>query len=173
MGADFYDCATCGAGFGIAGGPADTSTWSEDDWAAQQHHDDEIRYHESRQCRRDRRAATKRRREAARSFASKRVEDLRSWRDGRRRAAEKRTEQQRMARDTRPRGIDRVPDGLRVHLAEPDLVPSKLGTYRGVEANYADRRAMGQRGHQRPPRRRELPGAEARRVERSRKAWSA
>lgn len=168
-----YDCPTCGAGFMIAGGSPDLGEWTDADWDAQRFHEEEIRYHESRQCRRDRRRATKGRRVAAVATARAKVEALREWREERRLAAAKRAEDRRRERDARPRGVDRVPARLRVDQAPPDFVPSELGTYRGVEANYTQRRAMGQRGHQRRRRVREMPGAEWRRLERAHKGWGA
>lgn len=128
------------------------------------------------------------RRALAREQARAKVQNLRDWHQSRIDAAEKRRQARhekakaKQAVEDLTRGVHRVPahlrgltgtegrhlygkrDTERKHpLAQPeDLHPS---------GNYETRRARGQRGKQRPPRRRELPGAVARRVERNRKAW--
>lgn len=47
MSAENYDCTRCGAAFGIAGGGDD---WTDDDMAAQDHYETEVRFHEAREC---------------------------------------------------------------------------------------------------------------------------
>lgn len=91
------------------------------------------------------------------------------------------------------RGVDRVPERLSTNPLQrppapyepvderPDRqVDSRLGVVElvapdgkrtKVRGNHATRRAYGQRGHSRRPRRRELPGAVERRLERRRKEW--
>lgn len=120
------------------------------------------------------------RRAKARAAASAKVEALREWRQARADAAAKRAaEAAQKRRDQQQRGVDRVPDrllGLEVTV-EPYAV-GKRGTVLAQPddlnpmGNYADRRARGVRGKKRKPRRRELPGAVHRRVERNRKAWA-
>ena len=112
--------------------------------------------------------------------ATEKVEALREWRQARARAALEKAREAAAARNALPRGVDRVPDrlkGLSVTV-EPHLV-GKRGTELAQPedfdpaGNYRQRRLRGERGKPRRPRRRELPGAEARRIERNRKAWSA
>lgn len=119
------------------------------------------------------------RRANLRQAAANQIQLLREWRDQRERDAAARRAKKKP--ETRSRGVDRVPDRLRglTVTVEPHTVSkrrnpidSTLGTFRGREGNHADRRARGQRGKGRKPRRRELPGAEARRIERNREAWS-
>jgi hypothetical protein len=127
------------------------------------------------------------RRATAREQARAKVQNLRDWHQARIDAAEKRRKARLKAKakkagDDRSRGVNRVPahlqglaptEGRHLYgkrdieqkrpLAQPeDLHPA---------GNYATRRARGQRGHQRPPRRRDLPKAVERRLERNRKAW--
>lgn len=64
------------------------------------------------------------------------------------------------------------PIGPRLHRR------AALGTFTTPDgetwrANHDDRRRLGQRGKPRRLRRREMPGAVERRIERNRKAWSA
>ena len=134
-----------------------------------------------RQQRADRRAT-------AREQARAKVQNLRDWHQARIEAAEKRRQARhddakaKQAVEDLSRGVHRVPAHLRGltgtegrhlygkrdteqkrPLAQPeDLHPA---------GNYATRRARGQRGHQRPPRRRDLPKAVTRRLERKRKEW--
>lgn len=114
-----------------------------------------------------------RRRLAARAARAVKVASIRKWHEDRLALAELRAVGRAAAESTRETGADRVPARLHFERTEfhPTLVP-ELGTYRGVSAPYRDRRAMGQRGHAPKTRRRDLPGAVARRVERNRLAWA-
>lgn len=139
-----------------------------------------------RQQRTDRRTD---RRAAAREQARAKVQNLRDWHQARIEAAEKRRNARLKAKAEktpadRSSGVNRVPAHLRGlaptegrhlygkrdteqmrPLAQPeDLHPS---------GNYATRRARGQRGHQRPPRRRDMPGAVVRRIARNKAEWNA
>lgn len=123
-------------------------------------------------------------RAARRQAITDRVADLRAWREDRIHAAEKarverrdaaaKAHEEAVAAGQKPRGVDRVPEARRdnpdrlVYVETPSV-----GIYRGVAANYADRRAMGQRGKPRKPRRRELAGAVERRLERARQEWTS
>lgn len=117
------------------------------------------------------------RRRTLRATTAEKVEALRDWRQARAEVAKKRAADAAAARRSRPRGVDRVParlHGLTV-TPEPHLVGKRCTRLAQPEdlapaGNYETRRARGQRGHQRPPRRRFMPGAEARRLERNRKA---
>lgn len=130
------------------------------------------------------------RRATAREQAKAKVQNLRDWHQARAEAAEKRRQARRDAAKAKQavedlsRGVYRVPAHLRGltgtegrHLygkrdteqQRPLAQPEDLHPM----GNYETRRARGQRGHQRAPRRRELPGAIARRVERNRKQWAA
>lgn len=122
------------------------------------------------------------------------VERQRDWIQARATAARERLAERRKARRGKgapSRGVDRVPERLRnlyptsepyiaspderrrasKRPAGPDEIDPTLGEYLGARAPYRVRRAWGQRGHQRPRRRRELPGATQRRLERRRKEW--
>ena len=109
------------------------------------------------------------RREKARHVAAEKVTVLREWHQARVAAAEKRAENRRQARqDQKPvEGGPTVEPYLQskhgTKLAQPeDLHPA---------GNHAMRRARGQRGHTRKPRRRELPGSVERRIQRRQKEW--
>lgn len=128
------------------------------------------------------------RRALAREQARAKVQNLRDWHAARHEAAEKRRQARheaaklKQAVEDTSRGVHRVPAHLRGltgtegrHLygkrdterARPLAQPEDLHP----SGNHETRRARGQRGKQRPPRRRDLPGAVARRLERNRKAW--
>lgn len=130
------------------------------------------------------------RRALAREQAKAKVQVLRDWHQARIEAAEKRRQARhddvkaKQAVEDLTRGVHRVParlQGLTVtegrHLygkrdtkqQRPLAQPEDLHPM----GNYETRRARGHRGHGRKPRRRELPGAMARRIERNRKQWSA
>lgn len=121
-------------------------------------------------------------RRALRSLRRSKVEtareDLKTWRREAAAKAHKRNEKWRkkfMGR--KDRGVHRVPKKLRNLAGAYEVEQGELGTYKGYQANYADRRRAGQRGHTLrreldPKRKRFLPGAQARRVERNRQAWS-
>lgn len=119
-------------------------------------------------------------RRAAREAAAEKVTLLKEWREARRTRAFKATREAIEARRSQPRGIDRVP--ARLHGLAVTTEPYTQGK-RGTElaqpadldprGNYATRRARGERGKPRRLRRREMPGATARRIERNQKAWSA
>lgn len=131
----------------------------------------------------EQRAERTERRALLRANAVAKVDELRQWRQARIEQAEKRAKEtrkaQRKSRLTESRGVDRVPARLRGFAITEDL--HLVGKRRDTplahpddlhpSGNYASRRAQGQRGHQRSPRRRQLPGAVARRLERRRKAW--
>lgn len=128
-------------------------------------------YPEQREARRERRAL-------GRTVIAEKRDELRQWRQARADQATKRAKQLRKDRQEASRGVDRVPAHLRglSVTVEPHLVGkhgTKLARPEDLHpaGNHATRRARGQRGHQRKPRRRELPGAEQRRLERRRKAW--
>lgn len=127
------------------------------------------------------------RRAGRRKAAADLVQNLRDWHHAREQAAQKardkaaKKDAKRQRKNPTSRGVDRVPDHLRglhrtakpvlvgkrhdIPLAQPeDLHPA---------GNHAERRARGQRGKTRPRRLREMPGAEARRLERARKEWLA
>lgn len=124
------------------------------------------------------------RRRTAREAAAAKVDEFRQWRLKRAEAAQIRIAQ----RDADLRKSRRRKTGFPVGgvptverydpKPRPDgtlpQVDSTLGTSiiggRRITASYAERRARGARGRPRKPRRRELPGAEARRIERNRKA---
>lgn len=130
------------------------------------------------------------RRKAAREAALAKVAEIRAWRDGRRaaadeRAADRRRERKRAIRQAlqdgeQPRGVDRVPEAQRdLYVTVEPYRLGKRGTVladpqdRHPAGNYATRRARGQRGKPRRPRRRELPGAVERRLERRRQEWAS
>lgn len=110
------------------------------------------------------------RRETARKLAAEKVATMRDWFKARAEAAEKRKTEARKARAQRkPKPyVEQLHPTVEVET--PELGTSLIGG-RQVTAPYRDRRAMGARGHGRKPRRRELPGAVARRLERNRKEW--
>jgi len=110
-------------------------------------------------------------RAARRQAREERTGALRAWREKAAQAAKERVAKRRKELLDQPRGVDRVPARYRDLAPTVEEETPELGVYRGYEAAYADRRRAGQRGHQRPARRRELPGAIDRRVERNRKAW--
>jgi hypothetical protein len=123
------------------------------------------------------REANRERRAQNRAARSSRIQALKDWREERRIQAQKR-ERDRRQQDTGPRGVDRVPASLKgLNGTEAPWMVSKRGnrieTERRDGGNYATRRARGERGHARKLRAREMPGAEARRIERNRKAWGA
>lgn len=130
------------------------------------------------------------RRATAREQAKAKVQNLRDWHQARAEAAEKRRKARhdeakaKQAVEDLSRGVNRVPVHLRGltgtegrHLygkrdteqKRPLAQPEDLHPM----GNYETRRLRGHRGHARKPRRRELPGAMARRVERNRKKWAA
>lgn len=123
-------------------------------------------------------------RATVRNAIAEKRDKLRQWRQARIAQAEKLAEAKRKGRQVGSRGVDRVPAHL--HGAEITVEPHMFGK-RDVDrvrplaqlddlhpsGNHAERRAAGQRGHQRKPRTRELPGAVERRLERKRKAWLA
>jgi hypothetical protein len=124
-----------------------------------------------RETRRERRAV-------ARTIATEKRDAFRQWRQARADLATKRAQQRRKELLAEPRGLDRVPARLRgLSVTVERLLVGKRGTLLAQpedlhpSGNHAERRARGQRGHQRKPRRRELPGAVERRLERRRKAW--
>lgn len=79
-----------------------------------------------------------------------------------------------LGRPTRGRGVDRVPESIAAAdtYQMDELEVPERGVYKGVTASRHERRAMGQRAG-RKPRRRELPGAEARRIAKNQKEWAA
>lgn len=129
--------------------------------------------------------------------AAEKVIALRTWRQGRAAAAKKAREQEKAERTYQNRGVDRVPEHLdagnplqrapyndafddegspvgvrpylvskrRTELAQPDDLDPR--------GNYRTRRLHGERGKPRRVRRRELPGAVERRLERRRQEWLA
>lgn len=115
-----------------------------------------------------------------RAAAAEKVGALREWREARAQAALEKSREAAAARNALPRGVDRVPERLRglAVTVEPYTV-GKHGTVLDQPedfdpaGNYRQRRLRGERGKPRRLRRREMPGAEARRIERNRKAWSA
>lgn len=136
--------------------------------------------------------ARRERRAGVREAASEKVAALRAWREDRAKAAKDRAVQRAADTLRTNRGVDRVPAGLRGlsvtvkphrYGKRPGVtgkavrIDSTLGAYRvgrtRHRASHDDRRAMGQRGKPRRVRLREMPGAEARRIERNHKAWSA
>lgn len=130
---------------------------------------------QERQDRAQARAAAKAEQEVTR-------EERRAWLSRRANQAKVAAQYARKLRLSEPRGVDRVPERLRVTHELPGLVVeskhgtpivSELGTYLGRSANYRTRRAMGQRGHRRRPRRRELQGAVNRRLIRRQKEWQS
>lgn len=118
---------------------------------------------------------------------------MRAYFDGRLRAAEKRRKaraklaEKAAKRNARkgltPRGVDRVPESIRTAPTRT-ILPHQIGKVRnGIEpspiyaednprGNYRDRRAQGQRGKPRRTRRRDMPGAVERRLERRRGEWA-
>lgn len=128
------------------------------------------------------------RRAAARQAAADKVTELQAWFTARAEASNKAARKRAAELRSRPRGVDRVPDsgGPFYTTWEPHLVgktrdgvpgfpiDSTVGTSyvggRKVVGPYAERRARGARGHARKPRRREMPGAIERRIERNKKA---
>lgn len=126
-------------------------------------------------------------RAAAREAASAKVTELREWRQQRADAARKRAKAEREARlRVADRGVNRVPEqyqDLYVTVERHEVgkregaapIDSTLGVWNGPRgpyvANHDQRRRAGQRRKGRRPRRREMPGAVARRIERNRKAW--
>lgn len=116
-------------------------------------------------------------RRSLREAAAAKADALRDWRQARAEKAQKAAQERAAELRRRPRGVDRVPTRLQgldvtvkphtvgkrgTRLAQPeDLHPS---------GNYETRRARGHRGHQRPTRRRNMPAAVERRLERNRKA---
>ena len=111
-------------------------------------------------------------RRAARQAQDDKVEGQRHWFQKRANKAVKRWKKGRKKQlAMTDRGVHRVPESMRDLYATFEVETPELGEYRGVQAPYANRRRMGQRGHQRQTRRRELPGAMARRMERNRKSW--
>ena len=126
------------------------------------------------------------RRALAREQARAKVQVLRDWHQARADAAEKRRQARhddaklKQAVEDLSRGVHRVPTRLQgLTVTETPYLVSKRGRRLAQpedlhpSGNYATRRARGQRGHVRPPRRRDLPGAVARRIERNRKQWAA
>lgn len=92
--------------------------------------------------------------------------ELTAWLEDRSRAAKRSAQLARQERNLQPRGADRVPEHLQ-QIDEDRTVEvdyPEIGEYRGLKAPYAVRRARGQRGKGRRPRRRELPGAVDRRI---------
>lgn len=122
------------------------------------------------------------RREDQRTAAADRAEGNRSWHEKRKELAEVARAKLRRARAKARAKAEKHEKAPKItvlpHTVSKHGTPidSTLGTavfgMRRVVANHADRRAMGARGKVRPPRRRELPAAEARRLERNRKAWA-
>lgn len=131
------------------------------------------------------------RRAMAREQARAKVQNLRDWHQARIDAAEKRRQARhdnakaKQAVEDLARGVTRVPKHLQgLSVTETPYTVSRVrqdGRGGRVLAqpedlhpagNYATRRARGQRGHERGPRRRDLPVAMARRIERNRKQWS-
>jgi len=107
----------------------------------------------------------------ARRLQEERREGLRAWFQERKVQAQKRAKARRDAEPEVSRGVDRVPPALK-YLARtkalpepivPELGTSTLPDGRKVQGPYAARRAAGARGKPRPLRRREMPGAVARR----------
>lgn len=131
------------------------------------------------------------RRTAALRAARELAEQLSEWRRSRAAEAKKRAKERALELRRQPRGVDRVPahlTGLEITVEPHEVgkhgtrIDSSLGVWnlpggrRYYGSNYAERRRFGQRGRwskSRPPRRRDMPGAQARRIERNRKAWSA
>lgn len=125
------------------------------------------------------------RRRSLREAAAVKVQSLREWREAQSKASLERAREKAIERNTQWRGVDRAPARLRglAVTVEPHEtskrgrpIDSTLGTYRDHEGNHAQRRAWGQRSEYFKPgkrRRRDMPGAEARRIQRNRKAWSA
>lgn len=137
-----------------------------------------MRYRLTEQQKIERRA----RRADQRETAAARADDNRSWHEKRKALAEVARAKLRRARaKTRAKAEKTAAKEPRITV-EPYVVSkhgtridSTLGTalfgVQRVTGNHAERRAMGARGKVRKPRRRELPAAEARRIERNRKAW--
>lgn len=131
----------------------------------------------SKKLTKDQADARRERRAAKREARQARAREFRSWfRDranaGKERAAIRARKDRKASSGLR--GVDRVPAALTGWAPTVERVgdPPVLGTYRGKSANYATRRAMGQRGHAQRTRRRDMPGATARRIERNQKAWA-
>ena len=145
----------------------------------------------------EQREARLERRAQARRQEQERVQELRDWHEAgparaeqrRKKAAEavkaaiaKARRQKKKVPVAPSRGVDRVPERLKMGAAftvethlygkrdpaqeRPLVQPAE---YAG--SNYRERRAQGVRGKPRKLRRRELPGAEARRLERNRRSW--
>lgn len=119
-------------------------------------------------------------RAARRQAAADRVANLRDWHQTRAtkaaKAAKKRAKKQRK----QPRGFDRVPAHLKglapsVKAVEVGKHDTKLAQPDDLHpaGNHAQRRARGQRGNPRKRRLREMPGAQARRLERAQREWLA
>lgn len=114
----------------------------------------------------------------ARQAKAARQEGLRAWFQERKVQAQKAAKARR--EEVRPsRGVDRVPDRLKVGRTKalPEPIVAELGTStlpdgRRIQGNYQARRQAGARGKPRRLRAREMPGAEARRLERRRKEWT-
>lgn len=102
-----------------------------------------------------------------------RFSDQRAWLEEGARQAGKRKE---LAQQRREEIRDAKEEGNSEPKQSRDLEESPTGVSvvagRTVTGNYQDRRARGARGKQRPLRRREMPGAIERRIERNRKGWA-
>lgn len=129
------------------------------------------------------RAARVERRAAARLIAATRADENRSWHEKRKALAEvararlrRRRAKERAKAEKRDRSpkVTVLPHEVSKH---GNRIDSTLGAavfgVRKVTGNHEYRRAVGQRGHVRPPRRRELPAAMARRLERARQEWTS
>lgn len=132
-------------------------------------------------------AARLEKREAARTAHETRVGEQRAWLESRADEAKKRVAKAKWLRARRlKKAAKKAPKQPQVTILKHErsrdrghrggsVIDSTLGTsiIRGgpVTANHSTRRSMGARGKPRQLRRRELPGAEQRRLERARKAW--
>lgn len=114
------------------------------------------------------------RRATLREAAAAKIESLREWRDARSAIALKRERERVAELNELPRGIDRVP----AHLTDGNPLqrrprPTQIDAA-DVTVQYGDQRpSRFPSKRPRPRRRRDLPGATARRLERNRKAWIA
>ncbi|MDI6911453.1 hypothetical protein [Nocardioides sp.] len=117
-----------------------------------------------------------------RAAAARKVEALREWRAARAQAANDKAREAAAARNAQPRGVDRVPAHLDGNPLQRNPRPTSAETRQ--QRRQAERQAEPkQRGdevtlrdptpHRRPPRRRFMPAAEARCLERARKQWLA
>lgn len=117
-------------------------------------------------------------RAARRQAAADRVANLRDWHQTRATNAAKAARKRAKKLRKRARGVDRVPAHLQglartVEAVEVGKHGTKLAQPHDLHpaGNHAQRRARGQRGKPRKRRLREMPRAEARRLERAQREW--